>query len=302
MTLRVSEIFYSIQGEGKYVGAPSVFLRLFGCNFTCSGFAGAGKHADPEKRLVEEKEIIATSSSLCELDASMFHSGCDSRYSWDRKYIKFTTKYEPDVLLDEIKGYRPNDKPVHLVITGGEPLLHQKSLTKMFARMVIDPCFTHVTIETNGSVYLTSEFRTMCLELALSGVEVVFATSVKLAHSGEELSKRVVKSAFFSMLDICQLHPRISFFFKFVTRNVDDVDEVQSILSYYERAIESFKKEKEVDYTIAYEDAPVYLMPLGGTPYQYARHMIKVVELAQEYGYYFSPRLHIDLFGNKIGT
>ena len=36
--LRYSEMFYSIQGEGKFVGIPSVFLRLFGCNFECAGF------------------------------------------------------------------------------------------------------------------------------------------------------------------------------------------------------------------------------------------------------------------------
>jgi len=36
--LRYSEMFYSLQGEGRYVGVPSLFLRLFGCNFECRGF------------------------------------------------------------------------------------------------------------------------------------------------------------------------------------------------------------------------------------------------------------------------
>ena len=38
MKLRYSEAFYSVQGEGKYVGVPSVFLRTFGCNFRCMNF------------------------------------------------------------------------------------------------------------------------------------------------------------------------------------------------------------------------------------------------------------------------
>jgi organic radical activating enzyme len=37
-SIKVSELFYSIQGEGRYMGVPSVFLRTFGCNFTCDGF------------------------------------------------------------------------------------------------------------------------------------------------------------------------------------------------------------------------------------------------------------------------
>ena len=38
MKLRYSEAFYSVQGEGKFVGVPSVFLRTFGCNFRCMNF------------------------------------------------------------------------------------------------------------------------------------------------------------------------------------------------------------------------------------------------------------------------
>ena len=38
MKLKISELFYSAQGEGRFVGVPSVFLRTFGCNFQCAGF------------------------------------------------------------------------------------------------------------------------------------------------------------------------------------------------------------------------------------------------------------------------
>ena len=38
MKLRYSEAFYSVQGEGRFVGVPSVFLRTFGCNFRCMNF------------------------------------------------------------------------------------------------------------------------------------------------------------------------------------------------------------------------------------------------------------------------
>jgi hypothetical protein len=38
MNIKVSELFYSVQGEGRFMGVPSIFLRTYGCNFTCQGF------------------------------------------------------------------------------------------------------------------------------------------------------------------------------------------------------------------------------------------------------------------------
>lgn len=34
--MRVNEIFYSIQGEGRYTGTPAIFIRLAGCNLRCN--------------------------------------------------------------------------------------------------------------------------------------------------------------------------------------------------------------------------------------------------------------------------
>ena len=50
--LRYSEIFYSVQGEGRFVGVPSVFFRVFGCNFNCHGF---GQGRDESKWLQPEE-------------------------------------------------------------------------------------------------------------------------------------------------------------------------------------------------------------------------------------------------------
>ena len=48
--LRYSEAFYSVQGEGKFVGVPSVFLRTFGCNFRCMNF-GLERHPNRREKL-----------------------------------------------------------------------------------------------------------------------------------------------------------------------------------------------------------------------------------------------------------
>lgn len=299
MTLRVSEIFYSLQGEGKYVGAPSVFLRLFGCNFTCNGFSST----DVKITTARELDIIASSSCSSELDPDLFRAGCDSRYSWDRKYVKFTKKYDHNSLLAEIDSYRPSNKPVHLVITGGEPLLHQKALAEMFRAMCTTQSYTHVTIETNGSIELTEEFKEALAELALSGVQdIVFSNSVKLQHSGEPYHKRIVPEAIISQLSVAVLHPRINMFFKFVTSEDQDVIEIEDILDAYESSVTRLFETKGINFSMALSEVPIYLMPLGATQEQYEKHLPIVSELAMKYGYSFSPRLHIDLFGNKIGT
>ena len=51
--IKIAELFYSIQGEGRYMGVPSVFLRTFGCNFKCAGFGM------PRGRLSAEADEIA---------------------------------------------------------------------------------------------------------------------------------------------------------------------------------------------------------------------------------------------------
>jgi len=58
MKLLVSEIFYSIQGEGPNAGKPAVFLRLAGCNLKCvwcdSGFAAMTNDAMTNDQLLKK--------------------------------------------------------------------------------------------------------------------------------------------------------------------------------------------------------------------------------------------------------
>ena len=66
MNWRYSEEFYSIQGEGKFVGVPSVFLRMFGCNFRCKNFGRskdetfAKNEPNPEvQEVIDNIDIVA---------------------------------------------------------------------------------------------------------------------------------------------------------------------------------------------------------------------------------------------------
>ena len=61
MKLRYSEAFYSVQGEGKFVGVPSVFLRTFGCNFRCMNFGLNNEPMRDEKQkqgVIHNQEVL----------------------------------------------------------------------------------------------------------------------------------------------------------------------------------------------------------------------------------------------------
>lgn len=76
--IKIAELFYSIQGEGRYMGVPSVFLRTFGCNFKCAGFGM------PRGKLSNEAEEIAQVAHLFNeyQDLPLVSTGCDSYASW----------------------------------------------------------------------------------------------------------------------------------------------------------------------------------------------------------------------------
>ena len=119
--LKVAELFYSIQGEGRYMGVPSVFLRVFGCNFTCRGF---GMPRGEES--MEVDYIAAEVNKIFKYqDLPLVSTGCDSYASWDPRFKHLSPVLTTDGIADSIMGLLPYKewRDEHLVITGGEPLL-----------------------------------------------------------------------------------------------------------------------------------------------------------------------------------
>jgi len=160
------EHFYSLQGEGKFIGTPSIFFRFGGCNLSCKSFG---------EYFIKGKKVY----------------GCDSLRAVNRTLFEDEWKRVEDsvYLIDVLKDYLENlDFRPHVVITGGEPLIYWNDRVFYgFVEYLINEGFT-VTIETNAT-------QTIDFERFGAYKSVIFAMAVKLSNSGEPYEKRVVKEA-----------------------------------------------------------------------------------------------------------
>ena len=296
MKLRYSEAFYSVQGEGKYVGVPSVFLRTFGCNFRCMNFGlPKGKdrwqqHAEGNRYNPEVKALIDAgvhqSTTVFE-DLPIIHTGCDTYASIYPEFKDFNKLAEIDEVVEHLLSLLPegkwtmdNGQDVHLILTGGEPLLAwQRLYVELFEHPKMKD-LKNVTIETNTTQNLHDDFRQY---LATARFDVTFSCSPKLSVSGERWEDAIRPEVAREYYDV----PGSDLYFKFVVADQDDVDEVT-------RAVQLYRD--------AGIECPVYLMPLGGRSEEYSLNVQEIANLCMERGWRFTPRLHISLFGNAWGT
>ena len=156
--LKVSEIFYSAQGEGRFIGVPSIFLRTFGCNFTCDGFGMARGEKSTERNAVKV-ELFNQYEGL-----PLVETGCDSYASWDPRFKHLSPMLEIPTVIERMRELCPggdwlqaNGNDVHIVITGGEPLLGwQRAYPQMIEHEDMKT-LRNITFETNGTQLLTED-------------------------------------------------------------------------------------------------------------------------------------------------
>ena len=284
MKIRYSETFYSIQGEGKWVGTPSVFLRTFGCNLECNGFGQPRNNHMPVEEMPYNKIDVSQYDSVEHLP--VVDIGCDSSASWSAKYKHLSPFATTDELAYKISEYAPWGQYNHLVITGGEPLLGwQKAYIELLDHAEMKD-LTHLTFETNGSKLVTEDFMCYLNACWLNGEEldITWMVSPKLSLTGEDQSITIDADVLLSMNKVRNSNINL----KFVIRDEVDIIEV-------EKALDKYEKEG-----VKIED--VFLMPEGATLEGQELTELNVAELCMKHGYKFSPRLHINLFGNSWGT
>jgi len=224
--VKISEIFYSVQGEGALVGVPSVFVRTSGCNLRCVW--------------------------------------CDTPY----------TSWQPEgdeLSLDEIlERVDASPQARHVVVTGGEPLIAPEivELTRKLRERGL-----HITVETAGTVY-----KAVACDL--------MSISPKLAHSTPEGEWSATHERLRIQPDALRgLMDAYDYQLKFVVARPEDLDEIRTLIA-----------------QLRADRAKVMLMAEGVETEQLRERGQWVAEICKQEGFRFSPRLHVDLYGNRRGT
>jgi len=277
--LKIAELFYSVQGEGRYMGVPSVFLRTFGCNFKCAGFGM------PRGELSAEAEELSEVAHLYNRyeELPLVSTGCDSYASWHPSFKNLSPVLTSEAIADRIAEIIPHGewKDEHLVITGGEPLLGWQ---RAYPDLLNHPKMAglkEITFETNGTQKLTPEFKEYLSDWNDWNREVTFSVSAKLPCSGEKWEEAILPEV------VCEYEEVGTAYLKFVIATEQDFADAECAVAAYRRA--GFK-------------GHVYLMPVGGVESVYAMNNRNVALLAMKHGLRYSDRLQVPLFKNEWGT
>jgi 7-carboxy-7-deazaguanine synthase len=276
--LKIAELFYSVQGEGRYMGVPSVFLRVFGCNFRCQGFGM------PRGELSNEANNINPLEFKDYKELPLVSTGCDSYASWDPRFKELSAMLSSDAIADGIMDMLPHEewRDEHLVITGGEPLLGWQ---RAYPDLLDNPKMAglkEITFETNGTQKLTPEFKSYLKEWSKwKNREITFSVSAKLPCSGETWEEAILPEV------VCEYEKRGTAYLKFVVTTEQDIEDAERAVKQYRAA--GFK-------------GHVYLMPVGGVERVYILNAKNVALAAMKRGWRYSDRLQVPLFKNEWGT
>jgi 7-carboxy-7-deazaguanine synthase len=197
-------------------------------------------------------------------------SGCNLRCRWcDTPYTSWQpegTELTLDQIVDEVKAHPAR----HVVVTGGEPMMLPDVVPlteKLRARGL------HITVETAGTV-----FRPVACDL--------MSISPKLSNSTPDGSWTVQHDRLRIQPDtLLELMGRYPYQLKFVIENPGDLEEVHALLE-----------------VLGAGRDRVILMPEGTDRDLLRERSIWLAEICKDEGFRFSPRLHVELYGNQRGV
>ncbi|OLZ41582.1 radical SAM protein [Natrinema saccharevitans] len=213
-------------------------------------------------------------------------SGCNLRCWFCDSYH---TSWEPthawlglEEILAEI-GTRDAD---HVVLTGGEPLLHQESVDLLEA---LDERGYHTTVETNGTIYRDAPIDLASISPKLESSTPTPERAPADADAGEWETRHER-----DRIDVDTLARLVETYdvqLKFVVTDGDDMPEILELLDDLRDAA-----------AVPIRDDDVLLMPEGATRERLAETRTRVADLAMEHGFRYTPRLHVDLWNDAPET
>jgi 7-carboxy-7-deazaguanine synthase len=228
--MKISEIFYSIQGEGILAGVPSVFVRSSGCNLRCTW--------------------------------------CDTPYtSWNPE----GRDYSIDEIVSEVRGF---DAAAHVVVTGGEPMIAE-GIVELTHRL--KESGMHVTIETAGTVHKD-------VACDLMSISPKLANSTPHERDGGRWAAQHDRLRYQPEV-LSRLMREFEYQLKFVVSSPEDLLEIEVILQ------ETQANRRRV-----------VLMAEGTDAATIRERAPWITEICKRGGFRYSPRLHIDLWGNQRGV
>jgi len=212
-------------------------------------------------------------------------SGCNLRCWFCDSYH---TSWEPthawmdiDSIVDEVQEY---EQATHVVLTGGEPLMHDEAEVLLEK---LDALGYHTTVETNGT--FDSE-----APIDLASISPKLASSTPTPERAPADAGEWTKRHADHRIDLAALTGLIESYeyqLKFVVTGPEDMPEITDLV----------KRIREAT-TAAIPNKNILLMPEGQTREQLASTRETVAELAMEHGYTYTPRLHVDLWNDASGT
>ncbi|SEV99998.1 7-carboxy-7-deazaguanine synthase QueE [Natrinema salifodinae] len=211
-------------------------------------------------------------------------SGCNLRCWFCDSYH---TSWEPThawLPLEEILAEIESHDADHVVLTGGEPLIHEESVELLAA---LDDRGYHTTVETNGTIH-----RDAPIDLASISPKLESSTPTpERDPKGEgEWEDRHERDRI-DLETLARLVEDYEFQLKFVVTDEDDMPEICDLLADL-RAVAD----------VPIRDDDVLLMPEGATRDRLAETRTRVADLAMEYGFRYTPRLHVDLWNDAPET
>jgi 7-carboxy-7-deazaguanine synthase len=228
--MRIAEIFYSVQGEGRLVGVPSVFVRTSGCNLRCVW--------------------------------------CDTPYtSWSAEGTEMSLRQ----IISAVASYGAR----HVVVTGGEPLLALE-INEFLAEL--KKTGAHITVETAATVFkpIACDLVSMSPKLANSTPWKREGGQFAAHHEQHRLDYAVMR----------QFIAAYEYQFKFVVDREEDFAEVSEILDKLENV----------------DRARVLIMAQATDRQELQDKGRWIIEACKQRGYGYSPRLQIELYGNRRGV